>query len=172
MSAFRIFSRFADLLDINVTRAAAAWLRLNADGTVTERTAAQTLTDLSLGRLTVSSPASMPIGWIDNGDETYTANLASGFAYPEFPVAGLVAGGVYVTTIQYVAVTSGGLQHPGYNLNDPGTSASGIGSNGASAGNFRSSICVWQPGFFPAVTARPNNGFVGTIRKPVVVRIG
>jgi hypothetical protein len=46
MSAFRIFSRFAELLDINVTRAAAAWLRLNADGTVSERTAAQTLSDL------------------------------------------------------------------------------------------------------------------------------
>jgi len=46
MSAFRIFSRFAELLDINVTRAAAAWLRLNADGTVTERTAAQVLSDI------------------------------------------------------------------------------------------------------------------------------
>jgi len=46
MSAFRIFSRFADLIDINVTRAAAAWLRLNADGSVTERTAAQTLADV------------------------------------------------------------------------------------------------------------------------------
>ena len=46
MSAFRIFSRFAELLDINVTRAAAAWLRLNTDGTVTERTAAQVLSDI------------------------------------------------------------------------------------------------------------------------------
>lgn len=46
MSAFKIFSRFAELLDINVTRAAVAWLRLNADGTVTERTAAETLSDL------------------------------------------------------------------------------------------------------------------------------
>lgn len=49
MSAFRIFSRFAELLDINVTRAAVAWLRLNADGTVSERTAAQTRTDLGVG---------------------------------------------------------------------------------------------------------------------------
>jgi hypothetical protein len=46
MGAFRIFSRFAELLDIKVTRAAAAWLRLNADGTVSERTAAQTLSDI------------------------------------------------------------------------------------------------------------------------------
>jgi hypothetical protein len=46
MSAFRIFRRFAELLDIKVTRAAAAWLRLNTDGTVTERTAAQTLSDI------------------------------------------------------------------------------------------------------------------------------
>lgn len=46
MGAFRIFSRFAELLDIAVSRAAPAWLRLNANGTVTERTAAQTLSDL------------------------------------------------------------------------------------------------------------------------------
>jgi hypothetical protein len=46
MSAFRIFSTFAELLDVKVTRAAAAWLRLNTDGTVSERTAAQTLADI------------------------------------------------------------------------------------------------------------------------------
>jgi hypothetical protein len=46
MAAFRIFSRFAELLDIKATRAAAAWLRLNNDGTVSERTAAETLGDL------------------------------------------------------------------------------------------------------------------------------
>lgn len=46
MGAFKIFSRFAELLDINVARGAAAWLRLNADGTVTERNASDTLADL------------------------------------------------------------------------------------------------------------------------------
>lgn len=46
MGANRIFSRFAELLDIAASRAAVAWLRLNADGTVSERTAAQTLGDL------------------------------------------------------------------------------------------------------------------------------
>ena len=46
MAAFRIFSRFAELLDINVARATASWLRLNTDGTVSERTGAQTLADI------------------------------------------------------------------------------------------------------------------------------
>jgi hypothetical protein len=46
MSALRIFSRFAELLDIKTNRAAAAWLRLNADGTYSERTAAETRGDI------------------------------------------------------------------------------------------------------------------------------
>ena len=49
MGAFKIFSRFAELLDIKVTRSAPAWLRLNADGTVSQRTAAETLADLGAG---------------------------------------------------------------------------------------------------------------------------
>lgn len=46
MAASRIFSRLAELLDVNVTRAAAVWLRLNADGTTSQRTSAETLGDL------------------------------------------------------------------------------------------------------------------------------
>lgn len=49
MGAFKIFSRFAELLDIKVTRGAPAWLRLNADGSVSQRTAAETLADLGGG---------------------------------------------------------------------------------------------------------------------------
>lgn len=55
MGAFRIFSRFAELLDIKVVRAASAWLRLNTDGTVTERTAAETRTDI--GAAPTADPA-------------------------------------------------------------------------------------------------------------------
>lgn len=61
MGAFRIFSRLAELLDIAVTRAAPAWLRLNADGTVSERTASQTLGDIggvSTGRTVAGHPLS------------------------------------------------------------------------------------------------------------------
>jgi hypothetical protein len=46
MIAQRVIYYFRDLLDIKASRAAAAWLRLNTDGTVSERTAAQTLGDL------------------------------------------------------------------------------------------------------------------------------
>ena len=46
MAATRIIYRFDGLLDIAVTRAVPAWLRLNADGTVSERTASQTLGDI------------------------------------------------------------------------------------------------------------------------------
>lgn len=46
MSAFRIFSRFAELLDIKAARSEAAWPRLNADGTVDQLTATQTRTAL------------------------------------------------------------------------------------------------------------------------------
>lgn len=46
MAASRIFARLAELLDVNVTRAAAVWLRLNADGSTSQLTAAETLGDL------------------------------------------------------------------------------------------------------------------------------
>ncbi len=52
MIAQRVIYYFRDLLDIKVTRAAAAWLRLNTDGTVSERTAAQTLGDLGAASVT------------------------------------------------------------------------------------------------------------------------
>ncbi len=63
MGAIRIFSRFDELLDVEVTRVAPAWFRLNADGTVTERTAAQTLADLGGVVVTVTNDvASFTIG--------------------------------------------------------------------------------------------------------------
>jgi hypothetical protein len=48
MSADRLITRFDKLDDVNVARAAVAFKRLNADGTVTERTAAELKTDLDL----------------------------------------------------------------------------------------------------------------------------
>jgi cytoskeletal protein CcmA (bactofilin family) len=52
MIAQRVIYYFRDLLDIKATRAASAWLRLNTDGTVSERTAAQTVGDLGAASLT------------------------------------------------------------------------------------------------------------------------
>lgn len=79
MSAFRIFSRVAELLDIKVTRAAAAWLRLNPDGTVSQRTAAETISDLNLV---------LPTTWADGADSatrnnnTFAADaVLTGMAY-------------------------------------------------------------------------------------------
>lgn len=46
MAAIKIFSRLRELLDINVTRSAPAWLRMEADGNVTERSAAETRADI------------------------------------------------------------------------------------------------------------------------------
>lgn len=66
MIAQRVIYYFRDLLDIKATRAAAAWLRLNANGTVSERTAAQTLGDLGAVPYTgATSP-------LDMGDQNFT----------------------------------------------------------------------------------------------------
>jgi len=70
MAAFRIFSRFAELLDIAVTRAAPAWLRLNTDGTYSERSAAQTLSDIGAATASHSHAA------IDNATSDGDANPA------------------------------------------------------------------------------------------------
>ena len=52
MAASRIFSRLAELLDVQVNRAAAVWLRLDETGEVSQRTAAETLGDLGAASTT------------------------------------------------------------------------------------------------------------------------
>jgi hypothetical protein len=80
MSALRIFSRFAELLDVKITRAAAAWLRLNADGTVSERTAAQTLGDLGAYPAASISGASVSYASTAGSADTATSATSAGSA--------------------------------------------------------------------------------------------
>jgi len=69
MAAFRIFRRFNELLDIAVSRAEAVWLRLNADGSVSQRTAAETRTDLGLGNSATLNTGTTP-GTVAAGDDS------------------------------------------------------------------------------------------------------
>jgi hypothetical protein len=125
MSAFKIFSRFADLLDVKITRAAAAWLRLNADGTVSERTAAQTLSDLGgisgIDNTAVNSAISTNTGatWTALGGTGTAASPTLGTA--TFSGGGTITGASGAVTIaasgtnQYVNITpsgSGGVRFP------------------------------------------------------------
>jgi hypothetical protein len=82
MIAQRVIYFFSDLLDIKATRAAAAWLRLNANGTVSERTAAQTLGDLG-------ADARYP-------SITYAGPNPN---YPQLTITGVVTAGVNGTLI-------------------------------------------------------------------------
>lgn len=68
MPANRIITRFAHLLDIRVVRAAVAFLRLNADGTVSQRTAAETRSDLGLGTAATLNTGTTP-GTVAAGDD-------------------------------------------------------------------------------------------------------
>ena len=87
MSALRIFSRFAELLDVKITRAAVAWLRLNADGTVSQRTAAETLGDIgaypaaSISGASVSYAATA--GTADEASYSNTAGTSAAVAFGE-----------------------------------------------------------------------------------------
>lgn len=49
MGAVKIFRYLSQLLDVAVTRAEAKWPRFNADGTVSQRTAAETRSDIGAG---------------------------------------------------------------------------------------------------------------------------
>lgn len=168
MSAFKIFNRFSQLLDINVTRAAAAWLRLNADGTTSQLTISE-----MQGELGVSLPTGTPVlgyGWTNNGDGTFSANVA-GYSILQIPVTGLVEGGLYQVSAKYLEYTSGGLQLPGFIAAHPITS-SAIGSGTRAVGNYVSSLTVWSESYIQNACFRADNSFIGKIGNIVIRRIG
>lgn len=74
-------SAFADLTDIAIARAAAAWLRLNTDGTTSQRTAAETLADI--GAAPSSGTAlGLTVGGASTAAYATTAGAANTLATP------------------------------------------------------------------------------------------
>lgn len=116
MGALRIFSRFAELLDIKVTRAAAAWLRLNADGTVTERTAAQTLSDIGAQAAGNYATGGGTATGTNTGDQTLPTRDSLGLATSDNVTFGTVAATTFTGALTGVAsgnlVAGGSLGTP------------------------------------------------------------
>lgn len=106
MSALRILRRFSELLDIKVTRAAAAWLRLNTDGTVTERTGAQTLGDLGVTVLATTTPGTGVAAALGIAANTAGGVLTHGSAISG--TTGTFSGAISGTAGLVLAHTTGG----------------------------------------------------------------
>jgi hypothetical protein len=168
------------------TPPAAAWLRLNADGTVTERTAAETLSDLggisgitNANIIEALSGNSMPAGawtmtsgWTDNGNGTYTSSNASGYNGIQSPPlsVGVHDLGLWVLVYTVISVSSG--------RTSPFMSPSGAGTMTQLAGQYSpiaGATAVWcgnlqRNGNWP-VHIRCENGFVGTIGGIRLIRV-
>jgi hypothetical protein len=123
MGAFRIFSRFAELLDIKVVRGAASWLRLNTDGTVTERTAAETRGDLGAAALA-------------GGNSITGAQTIEHSANPVIDIrrttssTNSIAAGTNITAVSSGDVTDGFGPTIGFRFSDTGVSNNLIGAIG------------------------------------------
>lgn len=144
-------------------------------------TAGAARTELGLDHLVFASiiPGTTPnlvqAGWTDNGDGSYTANIASGFAGLIWTttIEPLVQGGVYIISFEVYQRTSGSLNILFFNqtafqpLYLYGTSAAAGGHVGMHAGMFVAPFST----NLQHLTIRANNGFVGSIRGIVIKRI-
>jgi hypothetical protein len=110
-------------------------------------------------------------GFTDNGDGTYSVNVTNNFRVAPWEVTGLVAGALYVVNCEYIEVTSGSLQFPGFHNGDPSATSINVGSIVAASGNIRSSLTVYGPNCQSYISIRVNNSFVGSIKKPTIFRI-
>jgi hypothetical protein len=128
MIAQRVIYYFRDLIDIKSTRAAAAWLRLNANGTVSERTAAQTLGDI--GAVPLNGNAGTPSAIVLTNATGNAANLSVNFAVTSlYANDAQMAGGVFRSGLITAL------------LSDPLPITSG-GTGGATAGAARTALKV------------------------------
>jgi len=110
MGAIRIFSRFAELLDIAVSRAAVSWLRLNADGTVSERTAAETVADLGIEASATNDTISIQSGnFTAANGKRYAVTATATVTDPTSPAP--ANGDFYEVNIFGGTVTVGGVDY-------------------------------------------------------------